>query len=320
MSDDATVTDEPSDLSATIRLLGGLLGETIIEQEGQEIFDVEEEIRALSKARRGGDSGAQKKIIKRVPALVKDISQALAVLKAFTTYFQLVNLAEEQERDQVLRRRALEAESNGMPMDESIDEAIGKLQQEGTSAKAIQGILETLFIVPVFTAHPTESKRKTILLILKHIRELLQEARKPNLLASEQVAIERQIHEYIVLLWQSDETRNRRPTVMDEVRNNGLYFFENTLFSLVPQIYDELDQALTKYYPGDSFQIPAFLRYGSWIGGDRDGNPYVTLDVTQEALTAQKESILERYNFEIDALFNLLSSASTRVDFSTELL
>lgn len=301
-------------------MLGDLLGHTIIEQEGQELFDLEEEIRALSKARRNGEPKTQEKIVKLVPKLLTDISKASAVLKAFTTYFQLVNLAEEQERVHVLRRRAREAEVSGLPMDESLQEAIGKLQQEGLKAKDVQRILDTLYIVPVFTAHPTESKRKTILLILKHISELLQASRKPDLLDSEKQEILRQIHEYVVLLWQSDETRGRRPTVMDEVRNNGLYFFENTLYNLVPEIYDELKTALATYYPGHDFEIPSFLRYGSWIGGDRDGNPYVTLDVTQNALTAQKESILEHYNIEVDALFNLLSSSSTRVDFSPELL
>lgn len=317
---DSTQNGDHPGLGSTIRLLGGLLGETIIEQEGQEIFDLEEEIRALSKARRGGKTEVQEQIVQLVPKLLSDISKASAVLKAFTTYFQLVNLAEEQERVHVLRRRARDAELSGIPMDESLDEAIGKLQREGIEAKELQKILDTLYIVPVFTAHPTESKRKTILLILKHMSELLQEKRKPDLLESEHKELLSKIHEYVVLLWQSDETRGRRPTVMDEVRNNGLYFFENTLFALVPQIYGELENALATYYPGHTFDIPSFLRYGSWIGGDRDGNPYVTLPVTQETLTAQKESILEHYNFEVDALFNLLSSSSTRVDFSSELI
>ncbi len=122
-----------------------------------------------------------------------------------------------------------------------------------------------------------------------------------------------------MLLWQSDETRDRRPTVLDEVRN-GLYFFEATLFKLVPRIYDELERALAQEFPGESFDIPTFLRYGSWIGGDRDGNPFVTLEVTEEALRTHKEFILRLYNIEVDQLYNHLSPSVRRVEFSQALL
>lgn len=311
---------ETSHLRSTIRLLGGLLGETIIEQEGQEIFDLEEEIRALAKSWRDGDKSVQKKLAGSIPPLLDDLPKAFAVLKAFTTYFQLVNLAEEQERVHVLRRRARDAEESGIPMDESIEAAIAKLKSEGFDAETVQKALGELFVVLVFTAHPTEAKRRTILLILKHITELLYQRNEIDLLPSEEEAVRRQLRENLVLLWQSDETRERRPTVMDEVRQNGLYFFENTLYKVVPQIYDELERALQAVYPKHTFQIPPFLRYGSWIGGDRDGNPYVTLQVTRDALRAQKESILEHYNYEIDALFNLLSSAKTRIQFAPEFL
>ncbi len=119
----------------------------------------------------------------------------------------------------------------------------------------------------------------------------------------------------MVLLWQSDEMRDRPPTVMDEVRN-GLYFFENTLFELVPRIYGELERALAEEYPGEAFTLPAFLRYGSWVGGDRDGNPFVNLQVTEEALRAQKDLILELYGRSVEALYDHLSSAETHAGFS----
>lgn len=315
-----SLPEEHSHLRSTIRLLGGLLGETIIEQEGQEIFNLEEEIRGLSKGWRNGEAGAKKKLAKLMPTLLDDLPKASAVLKAFTTYFQLINLAEEQERVHVLRGRARQAEESSTPMGESIEAAIQKLKAEGLDASSVQEILDELFIALVLTAHPTEAKRRTILLILKHITELLYQQNELDLLPSELEEARRQLHEYIVLLWQSDETRERRPTVMDEVRQNGLYFFETTLFKLVPQIYDELQRALAKSYPDHSFEIPPFLRYGSWIGGDRDGNPYVTLQITRDALRAKKESILEHYNYEIDALFNLLSSSKTRIQFVPEFL
>lgn len=306
-------------LSSMIRLLGDLLGETIKEQEGEDVFEVEEEIRALSKAWRAGDDSVRSKIEALMPNLVDDTSHMLAVLKAFTTYFQLVNLAEEEQRVHVLRQRAQAAHERGVPMSETIADAVRRLRAEGIHADEMQRILDGLFIAPVLTAHPTEAKRRTVLNILKTIANLLDRLYTGNLIASEIEEIERELREYVVLLWQSDETRDRRPTVLDEVRN-GIYFFEATLFELVPRIYDELEKALGTTYPDAELQVPVFLRYGSWIGGDRDGNPYVTLNVTEEALREQKEAILRQYNVEIDALYNLLSPARTRVGFSDALL
>jgi len=318
--------EQKASLSETIHLLGGLLGQTIVEQEGQSLLDLEEEIRVLSKERRavGKSDKNRAKISAQIeammPEILGDIEQAMAVLNAFTTYFQLVNLAEEQQRVKVLRQRTELAERAEKPMRETIMDAVSRLKDEGMSANEMQSILDDLAITLVFTAHPTESKRRTILLILKAIGELLQKLDSRELLASERANIHEEIHGYIVLLWQSDETRDRRPTVLDEVRNNGIFFFENTLYDLVPKIYDDLNSALATYYPDISFNVPSFLRYGSWIGGDRDGNPYVTLETTQIALREQKESILQRYNFEVDALYELLSPARTRVDFEPELL
>ena len=128
------------------------------------------------------------------------------------------------------------------------------------------------------------------------------------------------LQDYIVLLWQSAETRDRPPTVMDEVRNTGLYFFENTLFEQVPRIYEQLERDLATVFPGHEFDVPAFLRYGSWIGGDRDGNPYVTNDITTEALRAQKKLVLEFYQREVMAFYELLSCARSRVGFSDAFL
>ncbi|MCB0060709.1 MAG: phosphoenolpyruvate carboxylase, partial [Caldilineaceae bacterium] len=235
-----------------------------------------------------------------------------------TIYFQLVNLAEEQQRVHILREREQRAHSQNVPMDETIAHAIARLREEGLDGEEIQALLKELFIVPVFTAHPTESKRRTILFKLKQIADALYQLNYQTLLPAEEDAIVQQIRENVVLLWQSDETRDRRPTVMDEVRE-GLFYFEATLFHLVPRIYRELERALAEYYPDQQFTLSSFLRYGSWIGGDRDGNPFVTLDVTEEAIREQKETILKLYNIEVDALYNNLSSAQTRVTISDAL-
>ncbi len=312
-------TDPQDRLRYWIRTLGNLLGETIVEQEGQEILDLEEEIRGLAKAWRAGDRLAQQKITGLVSLLVEDIPRALAVLKAFTTYFQLVNLAEEQQRVHILRQRAYTAYTRGVPMGESMANAVRRLRAEGLAADEVRELLHELFIMPVFTAHPTEAKRRTVLFKLKTIANILRDLDLVDLLPSEQAEKMRQLRENIVLLWQSDEMRDRPPTVMDEVRN-GLYFFETTLFELVPQIYQELERALVETYPNESFDIPSFLRYGSWVGGDRDGNPYVTVEITEEALRAQINVALQLYEREVEGLYDHLSCAVTRVGFSQEFL
>ena len=309
-----------SRLSDNIRLVGGLLGETIKEQEGQAVFEHEEKIRALSKALRNGDDSAATEINELMPKLTADLPLANAILKAFATYFQLVNLAEEQERVNILRERARKSEESGDSMDETILQGIQKLKAEGLGASEVQELVSRLFISLVYTAHPTESKRQTTLTLIRSISTIIDELQSTDLLPSETRKLTEQLHDKIVLFWQSDENRDRRPTVMDEVRNNGLYYFENTVYDLIPKIYAEFEEAFSKVFSGERLQLPVFLRYGSWIGGDRDGNPFVTLKVTEDALRAQKESILEKYNIEVDKLYHSLSPARTRVEFSKRLL
>ncbi len=310
----------PADLSRTIRLLGGLLGQVLQEQAGTEVYQQEEKIRSLAKAWRNGDQEAFQRLLDQMPQVLADLKMTDANLKAFSTYFQLVNLAEEQHRVRVLSERLSEADDSGQPMSETITDAVRILHKEGLTAEQVQENLLQLQIMPVFTAHPTESKRRTIRQILKEISERLHELNLPKVSQRTKQHLHEEIHGYIVLLWQSDETRERKPTVMDEVRNSGLYFFQNTLFRVVPLIYQELKSALSHYYPGHEFSIPAFLEYGSWIGGDRDGNPFVTPLVTQETLREQKETILKHYNYEVDYLYHLLSPSRTRTGFSSELL
>lgn len=312
-------TDTQDRLRYWIRTLGNMLGETIIEQEGKDLFDLEEEIRALSKAWRAGERAAQANIRRLISNLVEDVPRALAVLKAFTTYFQLVNLAEEAQRVHVLRRRAFVAFERGIPMAETIVNAVRRLHAEGLSADEVRQVLGELLIMPVFTAHPTEAKRRTVLYKLKTITNLLRELDSVDLLQVERAEKEQQLRENIVLLWQSDEMRDRPPTVMDEVRQT-LYFFEETLFDLVPRIYREMERALADVYPGEHFSVPHFLRYGSWVGGDRDGNPFVNVDVTEEALRTHKDTVLEYYDRQVEALYDHLSSGRNRVGFSAAFL
>jgi phosphoenolpyruvate carboxylase len=309
-------TPEPQDhLREQIHLLGDLLGETIREQEGAAIFDLVETIRGLAKAGRAGDQEASRRLLALVDEL--PMSQARGVVKAFDAYFQLVNLAEEEERVRILRDRARQAHAEGAAMDESIAAAVSRLRDEGLTPADMQALLDALFIMPVFTAHPTEAKRRTVLTKLRRILDILHDMDFHTPIPPEADALRETLREEIVSLWQTDETRWRQPTPLDEVRN-GLYFFEDTLFDLVPLLCQDLSAALDRYYPDARFHIPPFLRFGSWIGGDRDGNPFVTVAVTEETLREQKTLALRLYQRAIDRMHGHLST-SMRYGVSLEL-
>ncbi len=308
-----------NNISGDIRLLAGLLGDVIRDQEGEAHYALEEQIRQLSKAARQGESQAETELTRIIQSVTKDIDATKTVLKAFTIYFYLVNLAEVRQRVRVLRERTRASEQAGETVNETIRQAVERLKASGVAAEDLQQLFSQMFVSPVFTAHPTESQRRTFLVILQSMDRLLKELDRGDLLEAERKKLVHTLRRKILLLWQSDETRDRKPTVMDEVRNNGLYYFESTLFEVIPEIYEQLELVLKTIYPDYDWRVPSFLKYGSWIGGDRDGNPFVTSDVTEEALRAHKEAILQRYNIEIDRLYNELSPSLNRVHVSDEL-
>ena len=302
-------------ISQQIHLLGNMLGEVLIEQEGQALFDRVEEVRALTKAMRQGDEAAEAALQQVVEALSLD--EAYGVVKAFASYFQLVNLAEEQARVRALRNRARANHSDGDPMRETISAAIMDLQRQGVTAGQVQQLLDRLLVMPVITAHPTEAKRRTVMVKLARIAGKLHELDTVALTPDEWTAAIDLIAEEIASLWQTDETRTHQPSVLDEVRNS-LYYIEHTLFELAPQLYIEMRRALAEAYPGHDFSLAPFVHIGSWVGGDRDGNPFVTLAVTEETLRTQKALALRLYRAVIDAMYGVLST-SERFGVSGEL-
>ena len=305
-------------LGRNIRLLGDLLGEVIVRQAGPPLFDLEEEIRLLAKKWREGDKSAAERAAKKVAEMSGDLSLTADIVKAFSTYFQLVNLAEEHQRIQILEKRENEAFLKQEPMDESVIAAVMTLEREGFSAEQVNEMLGQMVIMPVFTAHPTESRRRTIRKILEHTAAALRELESATEIQQDE--IKQKIARYITLLWQSDDSRNRKPTVMDEVRNTGLYFFENTLFDVVPQLYRELELALAQTYPDFDWDVPNMLRFGSWIGGDRDGNPFVTTETTESAIQAQKNLVLKRYAKDVYSLYEMLCPSVNRTQVNQDLL
>ncbi len=298
------MASERDRLSEQVHRLGDLLGETIVEQEGRALFDLVEDVRGLAKAHRAGDGAAGERLLRRVEAL--PLPESRGVVKAFATYFKLVNLAEEQERVRVLRRREREAHAAGGSATETIAAAVRELRETGVSPSEVQALLDRLLIMPVFTAHPTEAKRRTILTKLARIADVLRGLDFESPTPEEERAAHEALREELVSLWQTEETRAYKPDVMDEVRN-GLYYFETTLHDLAPEVAASLERAVAEHYPGARVP-PAFLRFGSWIGGDRDGNPFVTVAVTEEALRAHQDLALRLLRRGIERLHGHLST------------
>ena len=305
--------DSSGRLSATIHFFGDLLGRVIRAQEGEHAFELEERVRALAKDVRAG--GPQLAELRSVIAGTT-VAEARNLVRAFAAYFALVNLAEQLQRGWVLRDRA--RARPGVPRAESIAAATAELAAAGVPAETLQAWLDTAEIVPVFTAHPTEARRRVTLERLRRIDDAVERLHAADILPEEEAEQARRIEEEIVTLWQSDEVRSGRPTVLDEVQN-GLYYFEQGLFDLVPRLYRDIETSLAASYPEQAWRVPPLLRFGSWIGGDRDGNPFVTPEVTVEAARRLRVAALTRHLSSIEDLGRRLSQSTREVEVSAEL-
>ena len=302
------------ELSAAIHLLGDILGEVISELESPELFTMEERIRAAAKDRRGGNTQAAKQLEVEVAAL--DINAARAVSAAFTTYFDLVNLAEEYQRVQQLRER--EKILSPEPLNESVGDAIAVLKKEGVTGEQLQSLLDQLLIEIVITAHPTEARRRTVTSKIQRMARLLDEISRNRLTPREREETRSAIYAEVASLWLTDRDRTVQPAVTDEVRT-GLYFVENVFWDAVPTLYEDLERALALYYP-DATSPTKWLRLASWMGGDRDGNPNVTHVVTAETLRLHRGLAVEKHRRTFQELSRRLSVSSRRLQPSPELL
>ena len=267
-------------------LLAGLLGRVLRAQAGETAFAVEEEVRALAKASRAGTPGAGDDLQSIVARLTA--ADAETLVRAFTLYFQLINLCEDNERIRRLRRR--EAET-GEPRRGSLREAVGMLADRGVDASALADLLGRAEVRPVLTAHPTEARRRTVIAKLARIFAVIRDLDERQLLPADLDDAERRLASTVAELWASDEIRSGSLTVLDEVRAN-LVYFASTLVETVPAIYRDLEEALAAVHPGHRVAVPPFLSFGSWVGGDRDGNPFVTPAVTEETLATMRDAAL----------------------------
>ncbi len=295
------------DISQTIHLLGDLLGQVISEQESPALFQIEESIRLDAKARRNGDEAAGQRLRSQVSDLSSD--QARGVALAFTTYFDLVNIAEENQQLAFLRH--LESENYPEPIPELIAEAVAELKRRGVSRKKMAALLDQLSIELVLTAHPTEARRRTILSKVMHIDNLLQEISQEDRLPRERQAILDAIHAEITAFWLTERTRTANPTATDEIRT-GLFFVDSIFWQTLPKLYTNLDLALAKHYPGLSTNR-VWLRLASWMGGDRDGNPNVTTEVTAETLRLHRGLAVENHRQAFQDLARRLSLSKRRL-------
>ena len=293
-------------LSEDIHLLGDILGHVIRRQAGIEIFELEERIRALAKTRRvEADSSIDRRLAFVVGRL--DPAEAELVARSFTTYFELVNLAEEQHRVRVLRER--ERDAHPQPLPESVADAVAALHRAGVDEFEMRQLLNRLQIELIFTAHPTQAKRRTILAKLRRIAAALTDLDVRDLLPAEREKLVAELTAEVTLLWVTDRSRTTRPTVTDEVRT-GLFYFDTTLWDVLPRIHHDMAAALERHYP--SLQPPdRFLTFGSWIGGDRDGNPNVTTTVTIETLRLHRGLALEKHRANVRRLDRSLSVSDT---------
>jgi phosphoenolpyruvate carboxylase len=292
------------DLSTTIHVLGETLGEVLRAQETNALFWTEERIRALAKSRRAGDAVAPGSLAAEVGAL--DVEAARATASAFAVYFDLINLAEESHRIRALRERA----RSPKPIRESIEAAVAELRAGGVTAEQMAALLESLRIELVLTAHPTEAKRRTVLSKLQRISASLGRLHDPDLLPRERARELDAIRAELTALWLTDRTRTARPTITDEVRT-GLYFIDSVFWDALPRVADELDSALRRHYP--QLAAPSgWLTLGSWIGGDRDGNPSVATAVTAETLRLHRGLAVERHRRGLLDLARRLSMSGRR--------
>lgn len=306
------VTDR---LSKDVRFLTTLLGDVIREQEGKRLYDIIEEIRRTSKAiRRGHDPKLVKKLEKLIDSLSLD--DAYKVARAFTIFFQLVNIAEEMQR--VRRIRDYDRDPSRL-QDMSLRKLLHDLKRRGVSPQDVREQLSRLEVEPVLTAHPTEAKRRTVLDHLLRIQTALTHFNR-----AERTFLEREneledIKRTLEVLWQTSEVRQRKMNVMDEVEQ-VVFYFKRTILRLVPAIHEKLRQEFRQVFPNEDFLSPPIVRFGSWVGGDRDGNPYVTCDVTRRTAAKQRELMFETYLAEIEDLIRRFSQSTVRIGVSDELL
>ena len=313
-------------LRRDVRSLGRLLGEVLKEQVGDKLFSAVEELRLLLiehrelHAQPGHDVENKRRLIERAERIVSrlDVAEAHQMSKAFAIYFELTNLAETNHRKR--RRRAVQTSPDLLAQPGSFLGTLRRMRDAGINRQQALEWLAKIEVILVFTAHPTEVARRTVLFKRQRIAAELEQLDRLPLTERESEKHEQAIIAEITVLWQTDEVRRRQPTVRDEIRM-GLDYYPSVLFETLPALYDELADDFRETYGEEltANALPRMLRFGSWIGGDRDGNPLVTPECTRDALQIARETILSYYIERVNDLIWQLSSSTHQVPVSMEL-
>ncbi len=310
----------PADISSKdlpfredVRLLGRILGDTLREQEGEETFQLVENVRRSAvRFRKTQDDRDKEQLEKMLDALTP--AETLSVVRAFSYFSQLTNIAEDLHHN---RRHRAHLKAGSPPKDGSLLLALERLEEKQVSPDVLQSFLNSALISPVLTAHPTEVQRKSILDCHLIISSLLSNRDRLEMTPDELAENENALRRFVLILWQTRMLRTAKLTVRDEIRN-GLEFYRYTFLTEIPKIYANLEQQLETRFDKD-IKLPALLKVGSWIGGDRDGNPFVTHDVMQYAVQQHSELAFEHYLNETHILGTRLSLTDRLVDVSDEL-
>ena len=306
-------------LRRDIRSLGMLLGQVLREQALPGVYEEVEALRQSAIGRREGSSDLLS-LTSGSEALAADPARAYQLARAFSFYFELINLAETNHRKR--RRRAHQLEESTRVQRGSLRGTLAALRRSGASLEEALDYLGKVCVMPVFTAHPTEIARRSVMFKRRRISDLLERLDLIPVPGPELEALEQTLLAEITALWQTDDVRTARPTVRDEVRM-ALDYYESSLFDTLPVLYDEVHQALTAEYgePGvpDAADLPLLISFGSWIGGDRDGNPFVTPGTTVDALIMARDLLFSHYLERLQNVFDQLGSSTQQVPVSDEL-
>jgi len=307
--------EKDAPLRADIRLLGRILGDTIREQTGAEAFELVERVRQLSiRFRRDEDDAARRELGAVLNGLAPD--QSVQIIRAFSYFSHLANIAEDEHH---IRRSRAHAVAGSAPREGSIAHALARARAAGISTERLRQFFATAFVCPVLTAHPTEVRRKSTLDREREVARLLAERDRGGLTPDESEALDEELRRAVLTLWQTSILRTTRLRVVDEIVN-AISYYDYTFLRQLPDFYRAVERDLAA---ADSqwreVAVPPFLRMGSWIGGDRDGNPFVTADSLREALRLQSNCALKFYLEELHLLGGELSLDARIVGASPEL-
>ncbi len=294
------VNDES--LRARVKLFGNILGNVLRDHAGEKVFSAVEALRqGHISLRQKDDSNQRKELVELIESL--DEQTVTHVVRAFSLYFSLVNIAEE---DFLHKYRKTFVSELGFQWQGSFDTTICELKAQNLSEEKVQTLLNELTYTPVFTAHPTESKRRTIQEALQRIFAVSEKLNNDSLDEFHRNEITQQLKREIQILYKTNEVRTDKPTVIDEVKN-GLFYYRECLFNAIPEVYRQFEHALDRQYDNHKIKVPSFFQFGSWIGGDRDGNPFVKPETTRKAIFLHNRQVLTEYLQRITDLTHVIT-------------